>query len=70
MPTNDFILGKYNCREHSSKDISPSSKIWEGDREFLPKTHYHNDPKQFSNHTERDEMQAVGKLYKGKPDDE
>lgn len=38
MPTNDFILGKYNRREHSSKDISPASKIWEGDREILPKT--------------------------------
>ena len=71
MPSNAFILGKVNLREYSSKDISPAAEMWEGDgKEISPKTHYHNDPKQFSNHTERDEMQAEGKLYKGKIEDE
>lgn len=70
MSTIAFILGKYNRREFSSEDISPSTEMWEGDRKIFPKTHYHNDPTQFSNHTERDEIQAVGKLYKGKIEDE
>lgn len=71
MPSNNFILGKYDRKDYNPKDISESSITWEGDRkENLLKTHYHNDHKQFSNHTERDENQVVGKLYKGFIDDE
>lgn len=71
MPSNNFILGKYDRENYGSKDISDSAIRWEGD-EVNPqsKTHYHNDTKQFSNHTERDEKHIVGKLYKGFIDDE
>ena len=66
MSIIDILLGKYDSKSYTSKDISKSTIRWEGDKkENLPKTHYHNDPKQFSNHTERDEKQDVGKLYRG-----
>lgn len=71
MSSNNFILGKYDSKSYTTENISESATMWEGDgKEIFPKTHYHNDPKQFSNHTERDEKQVVGKLYKGFIDDE
>lgn len=71
MPSNAFILGKYDRRSFSADDISKSAETWEGDgKETLPITRIHNDPNAFSNHTERDENQVVGKLYKGYIDDE
>ena len=71
MPSNNFILGKYDRENYGSKDISDLAIRWEGDEVNLQsKTHYHNDTKQFSNHTERDEKQVVGKLYKGFIDEE
>ena len=38
--------------------------------EEIRRGHLHNDPNVFSNHTESDEIQVVGKLYKGFIDDE
>lgn len=71
MPSNAFILGKYDRKNFGAEDISKSAEIWEGDgKEVLPVTHIHNSPAVFSNHTERDEIQVVGKLYKGFIDDE
>lgn len=71
MPSNAFILGKYDRREFNADDISESAVVWEGDeKEILPRTHIYNDPHAFSNLTERDEEQVVGKLYKGYIDDE
>lgn len=71
MPSNAFILGKYDRRNFGAEDISKSAEMWEGDgKEELPVTHMYNDPNAFSNHTERDEIQAVGKLYKGFIEDE
>ena len=71
MPSNAFILGKYDRRNFGPEDISKSAEIWEGDgKDDLPVTHIHNDPNVFSNHTERAESQVVGKLYKGFIDDE
>lgn len=71
MVSNAFILGKYDRRNFGPEDISKSAKTWEGDgKDVLSVTHTHNDPNVFSNHTERDEIHIVGKLYKGFIDDE
>lgn len=71
MVSNAFILGKYDRRNFGDKDISKSAEMWEGDKkENTPVTHIHNSLNVFSNHTERDEIQVVGKLYKGFIDDE
>lgn len=71
MPSNAFILGKYDRKNYSAEDISESASTLEGDgKEILPKTHIYNNLHAFSNHTERDEEQVVGKLYKGYVDDE
>ena len=75
VPSNNFILGKYDRTQHSPQDISQNSALWEGNLQEPirygatghPVTYYAN-ARIFSAHTERDEMQAVGKLYKGEKD--
>lgn len=72
MPSNNFILGKYDRQAYSSKNVSRSAACWEGD--IAPYgamlTTFYTNAHIFSKHTERDETTAVGKLYKGTVDDD
>lgn len=72
MPSNKFILGRYDDRAFTADDISESADCWEGDGVSMSDiiTTFYTNPRIFSNHTERDEMQAEGILYKGTVDDE
>jgi len=74
MPTNNFILGKYDREKFSSKDISPLAMHWEGEGIERPKYGPTGNPiinvNIFSRTAERDETQVVGKLYKGVLEDE
>lgn len=74
MPTNNFILGKYDREKFNSKDISPLAMHWEGDCIERPQYGTIGNPitnaNTFSRPAERDETQVVGKLYKGVLEDE
>lgn len=72
MPSNNFILGKYDRQAYTTKDVSRSATRWEGDVAPYSAmlTTFYTNAHIFSKHTERDETQAVGKLYKGTVDDE
>lgn len=74
MYSVNFILGKREREALPTRtnDISKSIARWEDDGRFHPPigrtgkpTTYYANAKIFSRRTERDEKQAVGKLYKG-----
>ncbi len=64
-----LLLGKRERETISSVRTSQPIARWEGDISTSDKlvTHWAN-AKIFSNRTERDETQAVGKLYEGRVD--
>lgn len=67
----NILLGQYNRKGYNPNNISKSALIWECDKREVPfRTHYNNSQKNFSNHTERDEINIVGKLYKGYVDED
>ena len=66
MLSVNFILGKRERQAISVKSTSRPVAHWEQNAASQPKlTTYYANAKIFSFHTERDETQAVGKLYKG-----
>lgn len=66
MSIINILLGRYDRKNYNPADISKSALTWEGNRkEVHLRTNNHNNPNNFSNHTERDEVHTVGKLYKG-----
>lgn len=72
MPSVSFILGKRE--QEVIKPLIPKCKKSLSYSEITPyhrleNVHYYANAKQFSFRTERDETQAVGKLYKGYIDD-
>lgn len=70
MPTVNFILGKRESEVISKRNPSRPIAHWEGDSTIQTHlTTYYANAKIFSYRTERDDTQAVGKLYKGTIDD-
>ena len=70
MLSINFMLGKRARQPISSKSIGRPVSHWEQNAAPQPKlTTFYANAKIFSFHTERDETQAVGKLYKGSVDD-
>lgn len=69
MPSNRFILGRYDDRAFTTDDISVD--CWEDDDFSTSEifTTFYTNPMIFSNYTERDEIKVEGKLYLGTVDD-
>ncbi|MDO5401058.1 MAG: hypothetical protein Q4F17_08775 [Eubacteriales bacterium] len=66
MLSVNFILGKRERQTIFEKSTPRPVAHWEQNAVSQPKlTTYYANAKIFSFHTERDETQAVGKLYKG-----
>lgn len=70
MYSANFILGRLEREEILSKEDLRPVAYWEANISSQPKlTTFYANTQIFSFYTERDEMQAVGKLYKGIVDD-
>lgn len=70
MLSVNYMLKKRERQSVSSKSTGRPVSHWEQNTTSQPKlTTFYANAKIFSFHTERDETQAVGKLYKGSVDD-
>lgn len=72
MRTVNFILGKWERQPIKPKSVNNRKPLsrWESNSYRPTNVHYFANAKQFSFRTERDETQAVGKLYKGYVDED